>query len=145
MWRWIFWHTEHSDMDFYSINLHLALSVVCGCMLFAIYIPNIDGTSVHFPCCNSCYLLHTFSCSSGIFFIKLTAIIQMVMSEVLTRILFNPHMLCQPLFRKVCFVSLIIIEVQILHSQSENRNVRNHDCFPQFLSILSILSRLSFL
>ena len=67
------------------------------------------------------------------------------MSEVLTRILLHPHMLCQPLFRRVCSFALITIKLQILHSQSENRNVRNPDCIPQFLSIFSILSRLSFL
>ena len=59
---------------FYSINLHVAVSVVCGWILF------------------------------------------------------NPHMLCQPLFRTVCFLALITINLQILHSQSENWNFGNHDC-----------------
>ena len=86
-----------------------------------------------------------FSCPSGIFFINLTALIQMVMSKVCTRILFNHHMLCPLFLRRVCFVALITIKLQILHSQSENRNFRNTDCIPQFLSIFSILSRLSFL
>ena len=27
---------------FHSMNLHVALSVVCGCVVFAIYIPNIN-------------------------------------------------------------------------------------------------------
>ena len=67
------------------------------------------------------------------------------MSEVLTKILLHPHMLCLPLFKKICFVALITIKLQILHGQSENRNVRNLDCIPQFLSIFSILSRFSFL
>ena len=43
------------------------------------------------------------------FFIILTAIMKVVMSEVLTRIFLHPHMLCQPLFRRVCFVALITI------------------------------------
>ena len=101
--------------------------------------------TVHFPCCISCYLLYTFSCPLGIFFINLTTIIQMVMSKVVTRILFNHYILYQPLFRRVCFVSLITIKMQILHSQSENFNFRNTDCITQFLSIFSILSRFSFL
>ena len=79
------------------------------------------------------------------FLINLTAEIKMVMSEVLTRILLHPHMLCQPLFRRVCSVTLITIKLQILHGKSENRSLRNHDCIPQFLSIFSVLSRFSFL
>ena len=67
------------------------------------------------------------------------------MSEVPTTILLHPHMLCQPLFKRVCSVALVTIKLQILQSQSENRNIRSHDCIPQFLSISSILSRLSFL
>ena len=77
-------------------------------------------------------------------FINLTAKIEMVMSEVLTMILLHPHMLCQPISRRVCSVALITIKLQILHSQSENRNIINHDCIPQFLSIFSILSWFSF-
>ena len=79
-------------------------------------------------------------------FINLTAIVKMVMYEVLTRILLHLHMLCQRLFRFCfCFVALITIKLQILHRQSENRNFRDHDCILQFLSIFSILSRFSFL
>ena len=92
---------------------------------------------VHFPCCISCYLLHNFSCPSGIFFINLTAIIKMVMSEVLTRILLLLHMLCQPLFRGVISVALITIKLKILHSQSENRNLRKNYCFPNFSVFLA--------
>ena len=67
------------------------------------------------------------------------------MSEVPNRILLCPHMLCQPLFRRFCFVALITIKLQILCSLSEYRNPRNLDCIPQFFSIFSILSRFSFL
>ena len=57
--------------------------------------------------------------------------------------LLQPHMLLQPLFRRVCSVALIIIKLQTLHSQSENLNF--HDCILKFLSIFSIFSRFSFL
>ena len=84
-----------------------------------------------------------FFLSIRYFFINLTAIIKMVMSKVLTRKLLHPHMLCQPLFRIVCFVALFTIRLQIIHSQSENINIRNYDCIPQFFSIFIILSRFS--
>ena len=32
---------------FHSMNLHVALCVVCGCMVFAIYIPNINLMSIN--------------------------------------------------------------------------------------------------
>ena len=41
-------------------------------------------------------------------------------------------MLCQPIFRRVCSVALITIKPQILHSQSENRNLRNNDSLAPF-------------
>ena len=74
---------------------------------------------------------------------KKEILIKMVMSEVLSRVLLHPHMLCQLLFKRVCYVALITIKMQILHSQSKNRNIRNHEFIPQFLSIFSILSRCS--
>ena len=82
---------------FQNMNLHVALSVVCGCMVFAIYIPNINlfGTfsMLHFVLPSSnCFVIQVF------FFINLIAIIKMVMSEVLTMVLLHPHMLCEPPF-----------------------------------------------
>ena len=59
---------------FNSINLHVALSVVCGCMVFAIYIPIINLVTINnmslqyiFHVVISCYLLHIFSYPSGFF------------------------------------------------------------------------------
>ena len=72
-------------------------------------------------------------------FINLTAIIKIVMSEVLTRILLHPHMLCQPLLRRVCSVALITNKLQLLHSQSENRNIRTIIVLPNF-SVFSAFS-----
>ena len=109
---------------FHSMNLHVVLSVVCGCMVFAIYIPNIHMITMN-------NMLH-FMLPSSHFFMYF-------------RVFLHSHMLCQPLFRRVCSVALITIKLMILHSQSENRNLRNHDCIPKFLSIFSILSRFSFL
>ena len=76
------------------------------------------------------------------FFINLIAIIKMAMSDVPTRVLFHPHMLFQPLFIRVCSVALITTKLWFCTAKVKNRN---HDCIPKFLSIFSILSRLSFL
>ena len=78
---------------FHSMNLHVALSVVCGSVLFDIYIPNIilitmNNMSLwyifhfvfHVTFFTIFLVLHVF------FFINLTVIIKMVMSEVLFRI-----------------------------------------------------------
>ena len=92
-----------------------------------------------------CYLLHTFSCLSGILFKILTAKIKMVMPELFNRMLLHPHILCQPLIRRVCFVALVTIKLQILHSHSKNRNIRKHDFILHFFSIFCILSRFSLL
>ena len=54
--------------------------------------------------------------------------VPLALSVVCGWILFNPNMLCQPLFITVCFVALITIKLQILYNQRENRNLRNHDC-----------------
>ena len=127
----------------------LVLSVVVWYLLFTFQIiiwllliicPFCTFSMLHFMLPSS-----TFSCPS-IFSssINLTATIKMVISEVLTMILPCPHMLCQPLFRRVCPVALTTIKLQILHSQSQNRNFRNYDGIPQFLRISSILSRFSF-
>ena len=134
---------------FYSMNFHMPLSVVCDCKVFAIYIPNITMNNM-----SHMYIFHvafnvtffTLLFVLQVFFlINLTAIIKMVMSEVLNMILLHPHVLCQTPFRRVCFVALITIKLKILHSQSKNRSIRKHDCISQFLSIFSILSRFSFL
>ena len=77
----------------------------------------IFHVAFHFTFFTILLVLHLF------LYINLTAIIKMVMSEVLTMILLHPHMLRQPLFRRVCFVALITIKLQILHSQSKNRNL----------------------
>ena len=52
---------------FNSINLHVALSVLCGCTVFAIYIPYIylitmNNMSLQYIFCVviSCFLLHIF-------------------------------------------------------------------------------------
>ena len=107
-----------------SINLHVALCVVCDCMVFAIYRPNFilmarNNMSLH-------YIFHValpvtiFTIFLVIqFFLNtdcndLTAEINMVLSlssEDHTRTLLDPHMLCQPLFRRVCAVALITIKL----------------------------------
>ena len=62
---------------FNSINLHVALSVVCGYMVFAVYIPynnlitmNIMFLQYIFNDVISWYLLIIFVCPLGIFFYK---------------------------------------------------------------------------
>ena len=107
-----------------SINLHVALCVVCDCMVFAIYRPNFilmarNNMSLH-------YIFHValpvtiFTIFLVIqFFLNtdcndLTAEINMVLSlasEDHTRTVLDPHMLCQPLFRRVCAVALITIKL----------------------------------
>ena len=71
----------------YSMNLHVALSVVCGCMVFAIYIPNIDLITLNNM--SLWYIFHVaflitffilFLVLQVFFFINLTAIIKMVIS-----------------------------------------------------------------
>ena len=62
----------------------------------------------------------------------------MIMPEVLTRILLHPHMLCKPLFRRVCSVALISIKLQILHSKSEKKEISETMLvFSNFLVLLA--------
>ena len=128
---------------FHGMNLHVAFSVVCGCVLFAIYIPNINLITMNNMSLR--YIFHvafhvtiftTFLVLQAFFLTNLTAIIKMVMFEVLTAV--------STPFIFFVVVALITIKLQILHRQSENRNVRNGDCIPQFFSVFSIYSRFSF-
>ena len=70
------------------------------------------------------------------FFVNLTTMIKMVMSEVLTRILLHQHMLLQPLFIRVGSVALITIKLQILHKVKIEISMI---VFPKF-SVFSVFS-----
>ena len=75
----------------HSMNLNVVLSVVCGCMVFAIYIPNINLiTIINMSLCYIFYVAShvtfftLFLILQVFFFINLTAIMKMVMSDILT-------------------------------------------------------------
>ena len=92
---------------------------------------------IMFPFCTFSILHFMLPSSHFLFyfrylFINLTAIIKMIISEVLTRILLHPPVLCQPLLRRVCSLALITFKLQIIHSQSENRNSKTMIVLPNF-------------
>ena len=70
---------------------------------------------------------------------KPDCIIKMVMSEVLTRKLLHPHMLCQSLFRRVCSVALIQIKLHILQIKVKIEISETIIVFPTF-SVFSAFS-----
>ena len=85
---------------------YLLITFQISFWLLRIICPSCTFSMLHFMLRSS-----HFSLSFRYFFYKPTAIIKMVMSKVITRILLHPHMLCQPLFRRVCSVALITIKL----------------------------------
>ena len=55
----------------YSINLHVALSVVCSCMVFALYIPNINMITL-----NNMSLRYIFHVTLHVTFFTLFLVLQ---------------------------------------------------------------------
>jgi hypothetical protein len=101
---------------FHRMNLYVALSVVCGCMIFVIYI--LSNNLITMNNMSLWYIFHVkfyftfftlFLVLRVFCVINLTAIIKMVISELVTRMFIPLHILCKPLIRRVCFVTLVTI------------------------------------
>ena len=106
---------------FHSMNIHVLLSVVCGCMVFAIYTPNINMITM-----NKMSHWYIFLVLQVFFFYKPDYNNQ-------NGNVWSPHMFHGSQLNCRCSTAKL------------KKNLRNHDCIPQFLSIFSILSKFSLL